>query len=489
MVALLGLAALLTWTSEAFAVRSVITSVYDEFYRYAEETPIDVLIAGSSHSQCDINTLLLSNSLGTTAYTLAMPAQTIGLTRYALEDALMSARPRIVLIDTFLLAYPDILPGREAFIYEQLDAFRSKKVKLASIADLFPETHYFEAAFPIISNHEAWKDPVLMHRNQLYRYGGASLDKNRHYNGFTPQASSMTPATFRQTETVNFETLPPIPEESWEYVRQIIALCRQAGAEPVFVQLPLLETYSRRVGYEGRARDLAEGLRQLDAVFLDYNSPTVLSELALTPEDFLDEYSSIGNNHLNIQGANKLTVLLSDALLSRYPEISNTAAAPAPHTPPQMLRFFASLKPEDLVFLSIRDDASDGWTEDELKWLEAVGLKQLPAGYWGQSYAAVFTGGTVLFEFRSPERIDVAFEQGRLLGGVPLPADARLISAGSASGPAECHIFLNGTDYAFNYRGLNFVVMSRNSGEVHRVEQFDLYDRSLYLADLLEALK
>ncbi len=486
IVALAGLVALMSWASIHFANRAVITGVTDEFHRYASENPVDILIVGNSHSQCDINTFMLSKRLDASVYTLAGPAQTLGLTRYALEDALRFTKPRMVLIDAFFINQPGIIPGREQFAYEQLNMMRSLDVRAACIQDLFPETRYLEAAFPVVSNHNSWKDPEAMHRNRLYQYGGATLDKNKYYNGFTPQTSVMDLSTYRLTQIENYKELSPIPERSWEYVDTILSLCREAGAEPVFVQLPLLDAYNRSSGYDKWSVQLSEGLKERGAAFLDFNRTDARPALGLVPQDFMNERSDIGNNHLNINGANKLTSVLASTLNERFQNIIQSTPGSPLDVPDQMLRLLGRIKPEDVVFLSVKDTADSGWLPEEIDLLRQLGLKKLPVGAWGESYAAVFTGnGAVLYEERSAKPLVATFSKGQFLNNVAIPANVALSSAGALSGKPEAQILLDDFSYSFDYRGLNIAVYDRTADRVRAVEQFDLYERSLVLNGLL----
>lgn len=487
IISLAGLIALLSWSSIYFANRAVGTVVTNEFYRFAADNPVDVLIVGNSHSQCDINTLMLSKRLNASVYTLAGPAQTLGLTRYALEDALRFTKPRIVLIDSFFIGQPEIIPGREQFAYEQINAMKSLDVRLTCIQDLLPETQYFEATFPVIKNHDNWKNADTMHLNLLYQYDGAMLDKNRYYNGFTPQSSIMETATYEKLQALAHEKLPPVTERSWEYVAEIIALCRASGAEPVFIQLPLLDGYNKSTGYDPWAAETKEKLNSLGAAFLDFNRSDARPVLGLLPQDFIDELSNGGNNHLNINGANKLTAVLAKTLNTHYQQILRSSKGPILTKPRQLLRLLDSLQPDDIVFLSVSDNAASGWLPEETARLRQLGLTALPEGAWGDSYAAVFTGeGTVLMEKRTPLKIDKTFEKGQIIKGVTLPENIRLISAGVNSGTPEARIIIDGFDYSFNYRGLNFTVYSQKEGKVKFVEQFDIYDRSLILEGLLK---
>lgn len=487
IVSFVGLVALLSWSSVYFANRAVITGVTDEFYRFAAKNPVDVLIVGNSHSQCDINTLMLSNRLNASVYTLAGPAQTLGLTRYALEDALHFTKPRIVLIDSFFIGQPGIIPGREQFAYEQINAMRSLDVRAACVHDLLPEVQYLEAAFPVIGNHEGWKNPDTIRRNQLYQYGGATLDRNRYYSGFTPQSSLMTPATYAKLQLVEHEPLPPVPQRSWDYVNEIVALCRASGAEPVFIQLPLLDAYNRNSGYDPWASDVAKKLASMGVTFLDFNRTDARHRLDLQPQDFMDELTEIGNNHLNINGANKLTSVLAETLNTRFKDLLLGSSGPVIRTPQQLVRLLEGIQPEDIVVLAVNDDASVGWLPAETAGLRRFGLKMLPEGFWGNSYVALFTGnGTVLLEKRSPHRIDVLLEKGQLLNGITLPQTFHLISAGVQSGLPKAQIQIDDFDYSFNYRGLNIAVFNSKENRVRIVEQFDLYERSLILEGLLK---
>lgn len=485
VVATVGLAALLFWSSDYIANRSSITVIYDEFYRVAEETPVDVLVMGSSHSQTNVNTLMLAERLEFNVYTLGVPAQTLGLTRYALEDALRVTRPRIVLIDTFFIAEPEILTDREHFAYEQLHAMKAWDVKMKCITDLFSKSEYFDASFPVINNHNGWKDPELIHKNRLYQYGGASLEKNRHLNGFTPRLSSMDYYTFRVAEQMVYKPLNEVPEASWNYVQEMIDLCHDSGAEPIFVQYPLPEAYTRKVGFSQRSDEVREEIIRRGATYIDFSQSEIIETLGLKPQDFMKETSTIGNYHLNISGANKLTAFMAEELKDYLQGALSSEFSEEMTRPWQLMRFLKGIRSDDLVLLTVNDDASIGWLPEEVAQLKRLGLNDLPQGFWGQSYAALFTGNRkVLIEARSLDSIDLNYSRGDKLNGVTLPVDIHLVSTGVGAGAPEAHIWVDGYDYSFDYRGLNFAIYNMKTGRIRQVEQFDLYGRSLYL-DLL----
>lgn len=479
VVALGGLLALLGWSSDYFITRSIISDLYRDFYAYTAEKPVDILVVGTSHSRSGINTLQISKQLDATVYNLAMPAQGIGQTYYTLKDALLHTKPRLVLIDSYFADHPEILKDREYFAYEQLQSMASVEVRMEYMKNLVPMENWFDAAFPVINEHENWKEPTTMKKNFFFNLG-TSTEKNRHFNGFTPITSVMTEDSLGKIAVMEPKPLEPLSAESKDYIRKIVALCRQNGAEPVFIQIPLLPHYVAKVDYDARSAEMTALLKSLDAAWLDGNHEMT----GLAPNHFADEVSDIGNNHLNAQGSQLYTAVLGEALKARYGLVLSQGSGQNLGEPWQLLNFLGSLKKQELVLLTVNDDASGGWLPQETAALQRFNLKQLPVDMPRHAYTAIFTGdGTVLWEKRSAQRIDTAFPKDTLLQGLKIPVNVRITSAGPPA--SEGHVYLNGQEFSMNSRGLNCVVYDMDQGKVTRVELFDLYDRSLYLSELL----
>lgn len=479
LTAVLGLLALLGWSSEYFVTRSAISEVYRDYYAYTADEPVDVLIVGTSHARSGINTLKLSKELGGSVYTLAMPAQGIGQTYYTLKDALLHTKPRLVLIDSYFADHPEILKDREYFAYEQLQSISAAEVKLEYIRDLVPAENWFDAAFPVINEHENWKEPLTMKQNFFFNLG-TSTEKNRHFNGFGPITSVMTKETLQKIAALKPKELMPLPAESKDYIRKIVDLCRESGAEPVFIQVPLLPQYLTQVDYQSRSTEMNTLLKGMNTPWLDGNAASI----GLQTAHFGDEASDIGNNHLNIQGANLYTAALGKALKIRYEGTLQQATGQILESPPQLLNFLKTLRKQELVFLTVNDDASSGWLPEEVSELQRLKLVHLPVDKAHHAYSAIFTGGgTVLWEKLQPERIDAAFLKGTLLNTVKLPVNVRITSSGPPT--VEGHVYINGQEFSMNSRGINCVVYDMDQAKVTRVELFDLYDRSLYLKDLV----
>ncbi len=182
-----------------------------------------------------------------------------------------------------------------------------------------------------------------------------------------------------------------------------------------------------------------------------------IEALGLKPQDFMKETSTIGNYHLNINGANKLTAFMAEELKNKLHGALSSEFREEMTRPWQLIRFLKGIRPEDLVLLAVNDDASIGWLAEELAQLKRLGLNDLPQGYWGQSYVALFTGnGKVLIEARSPNTIDLNYSRGDKLNGVTLPVDVHVVSTGVGAGTPKGHIWVDGYDYSFNLSWLEF---------------------------------
>lgn len=479
VIALAGLLALLIISSNYCITRSIISDVYRDFYDYTDENPVDVLILGTSHAQLGINTLKLSRELDASVYTLAMPAQGIGQTYYTLKDALLHTKPKVVVIDSYFIDRPDILKDREYFAYEQMYAMDSWQVKAEYLRDMVPFLKWFTAVFPVINQHENWKNPAVMQQNFFYSLG-VSSEKNKHINGFIPNVSVMSAETLDAIDKMDMEPLKPIPGEAGDYAAKIVDLCNAKGIKVVFVEVPLLPQYVAKVDNQTRVAELTALMRQLDTPFLRWSD----EELGIGQESFVNESSNIGNNHLNINGANRYTARLGQAVRQLFEAELSQGSGIELLAPQQIVRFLESLESNELVVFSVNDDVAFQWLPEEIQLLEKLNLLKMPTSAVGQAYGAVFRGdGTVLWEAGQPERIEQEFKKGDTLNGVELPVNLTVISGGPSA--PESHVRINGKDYAINLRGLNCVVYDLDKKKVTRAELFDMFGRSLYLKELM----
>jgi hypothetical protein len=77
---------------------------FDAFYELPENS-VDVLVLGSSHAYQGINTSVLWNEYGYSAFNLCGAAQPIWNTYYYLEEALKTQTPKVIILDIYSMHY------------------------------------------------------------------------------------------------------------------------------------------------------------------------------------------------------------------------------------------------------------------------------------------------------------------------------------------------------------------------------------------------
>jgi hypothetical protein len=158
--------------------------------------------------------------------------------------------------------------------------------------------------------------------------------------------------------------------------------------------------------------------------------------------------------------------------LNAYPEIAVTGANFDCEA--DSLAGFLQKHRNDLVVISVMEDASAVVTEAEADALRAAGFLTDLRAQEGMSFAGVTMGGQVLFERALEKRVELQVSPGGLPGGGALPGGLRVSSAGRISGEEIAEIVVGEKDYAFNRPGLNVSAIHPATGEVVNAALFEM---------------
>ena len=126
-------------------------------------------------------------------------------------------------------------------------------------------------------------------------------------------------------------------------------------------------------------------------------------------------------------------------------------------------------KTQYVVFISACDEATSALTPEHIQKLKDLGLKTDLTGKFRYSYYTILEPGKDAIEALSPD--SPLSLTGRLRNGTPY----FIASAGYTTGLPTASIIINGTEYAQNSRGLNFVVYDYKTGQVVNSSVFDTY--------------
>lgn len=269
------------------------------------ESPLDVVLLGSSHMNALINPNVLWKKFGITSYNYATGGQPIDVTYYMLKEVLKTHKNPIVVVDLYYLGSTDKF-GTEGYVRTALDNIKFSLNKVQAIINCTPQKDWLNYLFPIFKYHDRWKELTERDFNfdpseTYYQKGfGASHELYGKENTLTPLT----------TETSD------IPPNAEKYLNKIIDLSKKDEFKLIFTNAPhdLSKTASSSVWVkqpEKMFNKVAEISKINNIPFIDYNG--MFKELG-----FNFKTDMVNAGHLNIFGAEKVTLNLGEYLKENF---------------------------------------------------------------------------------------------------------------------------------------------------------------------------
>ena len=259
-------------------------------FRAEPENTVDVLYIGSSLVFCNIDPTAVYLESGLTGYVVAGPEQSVPISYAYLREAGRTQAPQAVFLELNGLFYS----SDETFTLSDI-AFMPRGINRlrASISSAGPES-WPGLLFPLLNYHDYWVSfsPALL-RARLH----PTVELQA---GFHPQtAVKPLPASEYRQE------YPSFYPAYLETLRDCAAWCRERGTALYLFYAPTYLTASPALKEQLRA-DLSD---QEIAGWIDFTEAETAAAVGLDPEtDWADKM------HLNLQGAEKLSLYLADFL-------------------------------------------------------------------------------------------------------------------------------------------------------------------------------
>ncbi len=276
---LLTLGALLLTLSRSFEKISTDNDSFVQdrnkhYYLIRKETPdsIDALVVGDSLSYSSVSTIDLWNDRGIRAYICGQSGQKIQETYYMLRTALQYQKPKVVVMETNTM-------------------FRGK-TSIQDSANLMSE--WLGYKFSLFKTHDLWKSFVINKQYTQRSFKGFSLRQN--VQPYT-KGQYMIPTEEKQqlSEVVTY------------FMDKIIELCKEKNTKLLLVSTPSPMNYTYKKINTLRAYAQKH---QLDYLDMNVNPETVGINW---------ETDSLDNgDHLNLDGAKKVTKVLGKYLTEQY---------------------------------------------------------------------------------------------------------------------------------------------------------------------------
>lgn len=466
-------------------------------YRALEDDTVDVLFLGTSFMQRSVSPMKLYEDTKILSYNLGVSGQPIECSYYLLKQAFETQSPKVVFfeasrmyneLDSSWRYTIDTLPKGEALL--ELAAEYGKTTDNSMTAA--------SAYLPIILYHNRWselteQDYLLTKSTMNYSMGQYIMSYNYAAAPSIEEVEWITKEVRKQEDSgiqyfvedseyreENLEGIgydAPLSENAKIYFEKMCALCQENGAELVLVKMP---SYLYPTSYSNQSwnREKAARLRNFAMAYGVELLDLVYEDVVDVESDFYD-YGA----HLNINGAEKVSRYIGKYLLERYDfpceenpmyeealetyrKIREVCQLQGEKNFEQFMQELIANKDKWTIFIAASDEYVSGLTSSDFRLFSRLGLQLLEKGEMRTAYVAILDGGKLVYETCSPEEINYSCE----LNGNKI----KLKSAGWYDGSGSS-IKINNKEYSPNNRGLNFVILDKETGVIIDCVSFDTF--------------
>ena len=300
--------------SDLFVKAGNRTYVYQrEFFYGQQQNSIDIIYIGGSTILTGIQPAVIWNESNITGFNCAISGPLPFSLYYLLKEALETQSPAVVVLDAqILLNRRDVDDSyAEPYLRIALHTIADKRVRREAVNELAQISKksafyiHLSFLFPYIRYCLNWNEMGPLGVVRLLQ-GETTRMKKSHmgaivYTGY--EGENHFDASFMDKSDLNVE----YTDFSYEYYKRMFELCKNKNINLVMLSMP-----HPGWSYE-KHNTVQEICDENDILFFDLN--LFLSEMEIDPsKDFFNK------SHLNITGANKVSVFLSDILSSMIAE-------------------------------------------------------------------------------------------------------------------------------------------------------------------------
>ncbi|MDE7009170.1 MAG: hypothetical protein K2P07_13615 [Lachnospiraceae bacterium] len=262
------------------------------------EHTIDVMMMGSSHIHCNVNTALLWEKYGIAAYDYSGAEQPLWMTYHYLKELYKYQSPEVIVLDLYAPArYKE--DYQYDWISENIFGMRFSLNKLEMMAVSVEKSKFFQY-FPSFTVYHSRYDNL--EEDDFSNFFWNSGEKE-DFKGYTPYWKRTPQIRTEVTETRK----DGLTEKSELYLRKIIKYVKDKDSELVLMAAPYVMT-----GEDMRTfNKIAEIADEEGILFVNFNH--MYEKIGL---DFLEDFND--ESHLNYWGGCKFTDFLGEFLNSYY---------------------------------------------------------------------------------------------------------------------------------------------------------------------------
>ena len=277
---------------------------------------IDAVFFGTSQTFCSISPMTMYDIAGVRAYNMASTNQRIPVAYHLLKAILHDQSPKLVVVDASGFFYTE-KEMQSAAKYEEMvnslpwSRVREKWELMTEIAKLQDREHdrkyILSSVIPLLRYHSNYRvteqDHVEMYLKDLYQRKGyvATFDfvpvEKKNYKIVKAMLDANDDYA---SDDDRKEKLRDAIAANEPYLLKMRQLCREYGAELVFIKVPICTTTEHRGYWSFNKHEMTEALAQkMDVKFLDM----CYEDIGL---DWFKDSSDSGE-HVNYRGAKKIT--------------------------------------------------------------------------------------------------------------------------------------------------------------------------------------
>ena len=469
---------------------------------------IQVFFVGVSHSAMAISPMRLYEKYGIVSYNISTSGQPIAGGVFFTEEIFKKHTPKLIVIDISNLfskykgeyEYRNILNDLSLSSKKQLaEKFIGDYTYLNEVDRENVQKVRIGAYFPLYRFHDRWKELVasdFKNNNSDYFLAGyvpncyiapsaVSKDEIENIaqvvlNNSDSVIEGYSNGRYFKSETnidSNYNT--HICDENIEYLKRIKELCDNHDCKLLLTKIPV-NKHCAEYGSSWtffRHDEVCNKSQELGIDFIDLNYDTNL-------EIEWEKDTCDGGAHLNVRGANKVTDYIGQYLIDNYDidvlynykyqhdfpvydKFMEVADLESSYTLTEYLESFEKVKNRTVMLISAKDDMMTGLQDDDKNLLKSLGLQtDFSSLNYSDSFLAVIDEGKVVYECKSNHQQEYDYRVGH--------AKVHLSSGGYLDGNRS-EIQVDGVEKSRNCRGLNFVLIDKESGIVIDRMNIDTY--------------
>ncbi|HEY8891859.1 MAG TPA: hypothetical protein VIM70_16595 [Clostridium sp.] len=417
----------------------------------------DVVLLGSSHMDALINPNTLWKQYGITSFDYSTGGQPIDVTYYLLKEILKKHKNPIVVVDLYYLGSTDKF-GNEGYIRTALDNIKFSLNKVDAIINCTPKKQWINYLFPIFKYHDRWKE--LTERDYTF-----DTSEIYYKKGFGASHDLYGKENTSNSSTTDKANLPPKTEE---YLNKIIDLSKKESFKLIFTNAP--HDYNQTSGSKFWTTEPAKMFNKVAAISKANNIPFINYNKMLDELEFNFKTDMVNIGHLNINGANKVSLNFGEYLIENYKLIdhrndpnyanwnsdyilnSHAEAAIDITSETDFKKYTTLINNKDYIIVASSNDDKILENTALKSSLSQFGLKLDSKNNVGSNYLAVINDNKVQSETLSSSKLSKTFKFDK---------DINLQVSTSSDDNAMPSIILNGVESINKQNGTNIVVYDK----------------------------